>query len=55
MKDTHCQIEIDIHDYNDLQAIPCSGEYEKLAPLRILSFNIECNKTSQKFPTAQNE
>ena len=44
------QIEIDIEDFNDVQCLPCEGEYSKIAPLRILSFDIECSADKGKFP-----
>lgn len=37
-----CQIEIDIANYNDIECHPCEGKYASIAPLRILSFDIEC-------------
>jgi DNA polymerase delta subunit 1 len=30
--------------------MPCEGEYSKIAPLRILSFDIECAAEAGKFP-----
>jgi DNA polymerase delta subunit 1 len=41
-KETTCQIEFDVENYNDVECLPCEGDYSKLAPLRILSFDIEC-------------
>jgi len=38
---THCQIEVDIA-WNELISYPCEGEWLKIAPVRILSFDIEC-------------
>jgi len=38
---THCQIEVDIA-WNELVSYPCEGEWLKIAPVRILSFDIEC-------------
>ena len=50
-KKTHCQIEFDVMNYNNVEGLPCEGEYSKLAPLRILSFDIECSAEAGKFPT----
>lgn len=35
------QIELDLF-YNDLISHPPDGDWQKIAPLRILSFDIEC-------------
>jgi DNA polymerase delta subunit 1 len=55
--DKHCntQYEIDVEDFNDVHCIPCEGEYSKIAPLRILSFDIECSADKGKFPQAQTD
>ena len=50
-KETTCQIEFDVENYNHVECLPCEGEYSKLAPLRILSFDIECLADQGKFPT----
>jgi len=50
-KETHCQIEFDVYDYNNVECLPCEGKYSKIAPLRILSFDIECAAQAGKFPT----
>ena len=50
-KETHCQIEFDVYDYNNVECLPCEGQYSKIAPLRILSFDIECAAQAGKFPT----
>ena len=54
-KASHCQIEFDVNNYNDVIGLPCEGEYSKLPPLRILSFDIECSAEAGKFPTAQTD
>ena len=54
-KKTHCQIEFDVFNFNDVEGLPCQGEYSKLAPLRILSFDIECSAEAGKFPTPQTD
>jgi DNA polymerase delta subunit 1 len=47
-----CTIEIDVH-CDDVVAHPADGEWMKLAPIRILSFDIECmSLRGQGFPTA---
>lgn len=51
-KETTCQIEFDVFNYNDVECLPCDGKYSKIAPLRILSFDIECAAQAGKFPTA---
>jgi DNA polymerase delta subunit 1 len=38
---THCQIEVDV-SWEDVVSHPCEGEWLKIAPFRILSFDIEC-------------
>jgi DNA polymerase delta subunit 1 len=45
-------MEIDFWDYNQLISHrECEGEFQKIAPLRILSFDIECLPQEGKFPT----
>ena len=46
---SNCQIEAYVH-YKDLIAHHSDGEWEKLAPLRILSFDIECAGRKGIFP-----
>ncbi|TPX57005.1 DNA-directed DNA polymerase [Powellomyces hirtus] len=46
------QIEIDVH-YSDIRAHQPEGEWQKIAPLRILSFDIECAGRKGIFPEAQ--
>ena len=50
-KATHCQIEAHIHA-KDLVAHAPEGEWARLAPLRVLSFDIECagRKVGSFFP-----
>ena len=55
LKLTTAQIEIDIEDYNNLNSIPCEGEYSKIAPLRILTFDIECSAEKGRFPQATHD
>lgn len=51
LKERHsnCQIEASV-DYRDLIAHPNDGEWAKMAPLRILSFDIECAGRKGIFP-----
>jgi DNA polymerase delta subunit 1 len=51
-KNCNTQYEIDVQDFNDVECLPCDGEYSKIAPLRILSFDIECSADKGKFPVA---
>jgi DNA polymerase delta subunit 1 len=53
----HCstQIELDVEDFNDLECLPCEGPYSSIAPLRILSFDIECSADKGKFPQPQSD
>ncbi|KAF8477172.1 DNA polymerase subunit delta large [Kalaharituber pfeilii] len=46
---SNCQIEVAAH-WRDLVALPAEGEYSKMAPLRILSFDIECAGRKGVFP-----
>jgi DNA polymerase delta subunit 1 len=48
-KHTPCQIEIDTL-VDDLVSYAPEGEWQKLAPLRILSFDIECSGRKGVFP-----
>ena len=44
------QIEVDVEDFNNVECLPCDGEYSKIAPLRILSFDVECSADKGRFP-----
>lgn len=48
-RQSNCQIEAYVH-YRDLIAHPNDGEWAKMAPLRILSFDIECAGRKGIFP-----
>lgn len=50
-RQSHCQIEAYCH-YRDLIAHPIDGEWAKMAPLRVLSFDIECAGRKGVFPEA---
>ncbi|KAF2816916.1 DNA polymerase delta catalytic subunit [Mytilinidion resinicola] len=51
---SNCQIEASVH-YTDLIAHPVDGEWAKMAPLRILSFDIECAGRKGIFPEAEHD
>lgn len=53
-KQTHCQAEIDI-TYTDVIARKSEGEWSKIAPLRVLSFDIECQGRKGHFPEAEKD
>eukprot|EP00054_Salpingoeca_dolichothecata_P028788 m.221503 g.221503 ORF g.221503 m.221503 type:complete len:1095 (-) comp26313_c0_seq5:63-3347(-) len=44
-----CQIEVDVA-YTNLISHPADGEWQKVAPLRVLSFDIECAGRKGIFP-----
>jgi DNA polymerase delta subunit 1 len=50
-RQSNCQIEAEI-GYRDLIAHKPEGEWAKMAPLRILSFDIECAGRKGIFPEA---
>ncbi|CAM9213746.1 unnamed protein product [Choristocarpus tenellus] len=51
---SHCQLELDVF-FNHLKSHPCEGEWNKVAPLRILSFDIECAGRKGHFPEAEKD
>ena len=51
---THCQVEVDV-TYNDIVSRPPVGEWSKIAPLRVLSFDIECQGRKGYFPEAEKD
>ncbi|OLY82996.1 DNA polymerase delta catalytic subunit [Smittium mucronatum] len=53
-KKTHCQLELEI-DYTDIISHEPINEWSKVAPLRILSFDIECAGRKGIFPEAQHD
>jgi DNA polymerase delta subunit 1 len=53
-RQSNCQIEAHVH-YRDLIAHPVDGEWAKMAPLRILSFDIECAGRQGIFPEANQD
>lgn len=54
-KASNCQIEVDMANYNDVECHPCEGIYASIAPLRILSFDIECASEKGVFPRADKD
>jgi DNA polymerase delta subunit 1 len=48
------QIELDI-SWENLLSYPAEGEWQKLAPLRVLSFDIECAGRKGIFPEAEKD
>src|SRR3954469_18955411 len=50
-RQSNCQIEAEIH-HRDLIAHKPEGDWAKMAPLRILSFDIECAGRKGIFPEA---
>ena len=51
-KKSTCQMEIDVWDYSKFKChTECEGKYGRMAPLRILSYDIECLPDEGKFPT----
>lgn len=50
-KSSHCQLEVDV-DANDVQSLGAVDAWSKSAPLRILSFDIECAGRKGHFPSA---
>lgn len=51
---TKAQIEIDI-SWEALISHPAEGEWQKIAPVRILSFDIECQGRRGIFPEAERD
>jgi len=49
------QIEFDVGNFNHVQCLPCEGKYSKIAPLRIMSFDIECSAGQGKFPVPKED
>lgn len=44
-----CQYEVDVA-WTDLISHPAEGEWQRIAPLRVLSFDIECAGRKGRFP-----
>jgi len=52
LKVSHCQLEVDI-DYTKVRGHEGLGEWSKIAPMRVLSFDIECNNNGDNFPVPE--
>lgn len=52
MKTTRCSLEVDVF-FNNIVTHDCVGPWSAIAPLRILSFDIECQGRKGHFPDAQ--
>ena len=50
LKMSTCQFEFDVMDCNHMEPVPL-GVKSDIAPLRIMSFDIECMAAKGKFPT----
>ena len=51
---SNCQIEAFVH-YRDIISHPAEGDWVKMAPLRVLSFDIECAGRKGIFPQAHTD
>lgn len=51
---SHCQLEVDI-SWEDFISHPAEGEWSKVAPLRIMSYDIECAGRKGIFPEANKD
>lgn len=51
---SHVQIELDI-SWQDFISHPAEGDWQKCAPLRVLSFDIECSGRQGIFPEAKHD
>ena len=52
-KSSHCQLEIDIPNYEDIESLAGTDENSLLPPLWIMSFDIECAAEKGRFPDAK--
>lgn len=52
-KISNCQYEVEVMDVGGIETKPPQGEWMKHAPLRILSFDIECAGRKDHFPEAK--
>ncbi|KAJ5068595.1 DNA polymerase delta catalytic subunit [Anaeramoeba ignava] len=53
-KTSRCQIEFDIA-WDKFSSLPSEGEWLQIAPLRILSFDIECSNQQNRFPEPEQD
>lgn len=51
---SRCQLEVDVF-FQHMKSHPCEGEWNKVAPLRILSFDIECAGRKGHFPEVMDD
>lgn len=51
-KESTSQIEVDVKDYHLMVVHKPEGVWSKIPPLRVLSFDLECNNDGVTFPTA---
>jgi len=51
-KSSTVQLEVDVH-WNEFTSHPPDGDWQKIAPMRILSFDIECAGRKGIFPTPE--
>ncbi|XP_024367195.1 DNA polymerase delta catalytic subunit isoform X2 [Physcomitrium patens] len=51
---SYCQLELDIH-YSKIVSYAPVGQYSKMAPFRILSFDIECAGRKGHFPEPEHD
>ena len=51
---TKCQIELDI-SWENIESHTAEGEWQKIAPVRILSFDIECAARKGIFPEPEKD
>ena len=54
LKKSSCQFEFDVADFKHIESVPFEVE-SKIAPLRIMSFDIECAAEKGSFPIAQKD
>lgn len=54
LRQSNCQIEAEVH-HNDLIAHQPKGDWARIAPLRVLSFDIECCGRKGVFPEANQD
>ena len=55
IRDSRCQIEFEVPDPCHVKALPLEGEYLSVAPIRTLSFNIECSAPAERFPDSRKD
>lgn len=48
---SRCSLEVDVF-FNNITPHPCTGQWSSIAPVRILSFDIECQGRKGHFPDA---